>query len=118
MSREAGRFSRSLSFLVLASKIGRAIVRWKESSAASPNSSKEKRTLMSATAPASDIDVTKTSKRDMLDNLVKQNRTVEVPTDDTLDRALEPDAFKEVFERKVNGLSGFSAPFQRRSTAK
>ncbi len=74
---------------------------------------------MSATASAQDSTATKISKREMLDNLVNQDKTVEATTDDTIDRAreMDPDAFREMFERKVNGLSGFSAPL-RRSTAK
>ena len=68
---------------------------------------------MSATAPASNG--TKESKREMLDGLVKQDKTVEVSTDDTLDRAreMEPDEFRVVFEKKVNGVSGFKAPLPR-----
>jgi hypothetical protein len=117
-STEGRRLVRSLSLVVLIGTIVKAIFWGKKISTTSFSSIQRKGSLMSATAMATDSDNTKTSKRELLDTLANQNKTVEVSTDDTLAHDMEPDKFREAFERKVSRLSGFSARPLRRSTAK
>lgn len=120
-AKRDGRFVRAFSLLVYFGTLFKAFSGKHIAPATAPNLIKEKGNPMSATAAASeDSSVTKPSKREMLDTLVKQERTVEVSSDDTLDRTRGKgsDAFRDEFEKKVNGLSGFSARQVRRTPDK
>lgn len=113
-SRKSSRLWRALTLILLIGKFIKAFGDKSDTAAAPSQLDQEKGSLMSATAPAPNSNGTKDSKREMLETLVKQDKTVEVSKDDTFERAQQMDAdeFKQEFEKKVSGLSGFSAPFK------